>query len=132
MDSTALLIKEAFEKLTPYIERHTQRVCPDCRKVCCANKHGTPEAEDLLLFSALEIEPVSASGPPDALCSHLTPKGCPLPRWHRPFRCKWYFCGPLLESMQEEGGRDYRAFVGDLERLVTLRRELLGNLGEKK
>ncbi|MDA8170172.1 MAG: hypothetical protein M0Z59_10830 [Nitrospiraceae bacterium] len=121
----ALQMKEAFERLSPYIERHTGEVCPFCVKVCCANKHGTPEAQDFFFFGSLGIEAVPAQGPADAVCSLLSAAGCTLPRWQRPFRCTWYFCGPLLEAMRNGSGREYRAFVSELERLVGLRRELL-------
>jgi hypothetical protein len=123
VNPSALEIKGLFESISPFIESHTARVCPFCPKVCCANKHGTPEEEDYLLFSALDIEPSPAEGHPDHLCSLLGDKGCSLPRWQRPFRCTWYFCEPLLASMREEGGRNYREFVKNLDELVRKRQE---------
>ena len=121
----ARLMKESFEKLGPYIEKHTQRVCPVCQKVCCANKHGTPEREDFLFYRALGVEPEPARGAPDEICSLLGGTGCGLPRWQRPFRCTWYFCGPLLDSMRRGNGREYRRLVAELALLVELRGRLI-------
>ena len=123
----ARLMMGSFEKLDSYIEEHTGRVCPHCRKICCANRHGTPEEEDSTFYRVLgmEAKTETAEGPPDAACSLLGSAGCVLPRWQRPFRCTWYFCLPLLESMRLDGGRPYRAFVSELARLVGLRNELI-------
>ncbi len=124
-EGLARLMEESFERLSPYIERHTGKVCPACKKVCCANKHGTPEREDLLFYRALGAEAEPANGPADAVCSLLGASGCGLPRWRRPFRCTWYFCEPLLDSMRRGNGRQYRLFVEELDRLVKLRARLL-------
>ncbi len=121
----ARLMEGSFEKLSPYIEKHTGRVCPSCTKVCCANKHGTPEREDFLFYRALGVEAKPASGPMDAACSLLGGTGCELPRWQRPFRCTWYFCEPLLDSMRMGNGREYRRFVAELARLVEFRGRLI-------
>ena len=118
---------DSFERLTPFIEKHTSLVCPSCVKVCCANRHGTPEAEDFIFFRALGVEAKPAGGEPDAVCSLLGKTGCALPRWQRPFRCTWYFCPPLLESMKGGSGRQYRAFVEELARLVDLRNRLISS-----
>lgn len=125
----ALRMRGAFERLAPFIERHTGSVCPECARVCCANKHGTPEAEDTLFFGALGTKAQAAEGPPEALCSLLGPAGCGLPRWQRPFRCTWYFCEPLLGAMMRDRGPLYRGFVEDLGLLVRLRREFLDAAG---
>ncbi len=124
-ESLALLMADSFNNLSPYIEKHTARVCPDCVKVCCANKHGTPEREDFLFYLALGVEARPASGPPDEVCSLLGGMGCELPRWQRPFRCTWYFCEPLLDSMRQGSGREYRLFVAGLAGLVELRGRLI-------
>ena len=121
----ARLMTGSFEKLGPYIERYTSVVCPRCTKVCCANRHGTPEEEDFTFYRALGVEARPAEGPPGAVCSLLGSTGCVLPRWRRPFRCTWYFCPPLLEEMRRDGGRPYRDFVSELARLVDLRNKLI-------
>ena len=124
-EGLALLMAESFKKLSPYIEKHTGLVCPHCVKVCCANKHGTPEREDFTFYRALGAEARPAFGPPDEVCSLLGKTGCELPRRQRPFRCTWYFCEPLLESMRRGGGREYRLFVAELAKLVELRNRLI-------
>ncbi|MDA8325288.1 MAG: hypothetical protein M0033_03625 [Nitrospiraceae bacterium] len=121
----ALQMAESFRKLTPFIERHTGMVCPHCPKICCANKHGTPEEDDFIFYRALGMAAKPADGAPDEVCSLLGSRGCELPRWQRPFRCTWYFCLPLLESMRGDSGRQYRAFVAGLARLVELRNRLI-------
>ncbi len=124
-EGLARLMAESFERLSPYIERHTAEVCPGCKKVCCANKHGTPEREDYLFYLALGAQAKPASGAADEVCSLLEVSGCALPRWRRPFRCTWYFCEPLLDSMRLGNGRQYRLFVAELARLVELRAMLI-------
>lgn len=121
----ASLMIGLFDEISPFIEKHTGQVCPHCAKVCCANKHGLPEDEDLLFFRAAGLAPRPSRGLPDEVCSLLAPKGCLLPRARRPFRCTWYFCGPLLEAMRAGNARDYRRFVDALGRLVSLREQLI-------
>lgn len=121
-------MKEAYDAVSPFIEKHTVRVCPTCEKVCCIDRHGTHEGEDLAFLHALGAGP-----PPNAPkaedtepCRHLTSTGCLLPRWQRPFRCTWYFCSPLLEEMPRENPREYREFMRALGRLQELRRAVAG------
>lgn len=121
-------MKEAYEAVSPFIEKHTARVCPSCEKVCCIDRHGTHEEEDLSFLAAL-----GASAPPgspredDTLpCRHLSRTGCSIPRWLRPFRCTWYFCERLLEEMPRENPREYRLFMEDLSRLQALRGKAAG------
>ncbi len=128
-ETLARLMRESFMRLTPFMERHTGRVCPHCPKVCCANRHGTPEEEDFIFYRALGVAARPASGAPFEVCSLLGATGCKLPRWQRPFRCTWYFCEPLLDSMRRDSGRQYRAFVAELARLVGLRGRLLALAG---
>lgn len=58
-------------------------------------------------------------------CRFLEKNGCFLPRYRRPFRCTWYFCDRLLESMQKDKAREYRAFVSAFQRLQDIRLRLL-------
>lgn len=121
----ALTLKEALGRISPIIEQYTSFVCPSCIKVCCANKHGIPEKEDIVFFNSISYEYRSARGEPDSPCEFLSQTGCVLLRWQRPFRCTWYFCGPLLEHMRDKGGREYRRLVEQMEQVVKLRREFL-------
>jgi|Deesub1362A_J573_1020465.scaffolds.fasta_scaffold00010_58 hypothetical protein len=126
MRQLALQMKELFEALSPFLERHTRRVCPQCQEPCCKVRHGRAEEADLVFFAALGVVAPWAQGPEDAPCSYLGPQGCGLRRWQRPYRCTWYFCQRLLRSMAGEG-RAYREFVQRLQRLAELRRQLLHN-----
>ncbi len=85
-------IKETFNVVSPFIEKHTSLVCPDCVKVCCADKHGRYDSDDLLFLKTLGIK--IPQGMPDRKeiepCRYITDKGCALERWMRPFRCTFF------------------------------------------
>ena len=119
-------MQRAYEDVSPFIESHTSRVCPSCAEVCCIDRHGTHEREDIAFIRALgEKPPREAPLSEDTLpCRQLCDRGCGLPRWKRPFRCTWYFCSALLESMPAEDPRGYREFMHRLRRLQSLRQEV--------
>jgi hypothetical protein len=126
---TALELRDAFNAVSPFIQRHTMLVCPLCKKVCCINKHGDFDTDDLVFINPMGIEVPHDS--PDRKetdpCRFLKVNGCMLQRWRRPFRCTWYFCEPLLESMREDNSKDYRVFIRSLQRLVSIRQQLLAH-----
>lgn len=119
-------MRTAYDAVSPFIELHTSRVCPGCEKVCCIDRHGTHEPEDLAVIEALgESPPPEEPLEPDTLpCRRLGPRGCGLERRRRPYRCTWYFCTALLEEMAGEDPRAYRDFMGKLKRLQDLRHEV--------
>jgi hypothetical protein len=123
---TARALKEALDALNPFIQHHTTLVCPLCEEVCCINKHGDHDDGDMMFISALESEmPVSKPGRNDTdPCRFLHENGCCLERWMRPFRCTWFFCDPLLESMKDSG-KAYREFVDSFNRLILIRQKLI-------
>jgi hypothetical protein len=124
---TAREAKAAYEEVSSFLERHTSALCPSCENVCCIDRHCSYGKDDRLFLRALGNRPpddeprVKDTDP----CRFLTPLGCRLPRWRRPFRCTWYFCGRLLEAMPEGKPRQYREFIKALNRLITLRQEVL-------
>jgi hypothetical protein len=120
-------LKNKFDTISPFIQRHTSIICPYCENVCCINKHGYHDKEDIIFLSILGVElPSNDNHRGDSEpCKFLTEKGCCLERWMRPFRCTWYFCEPLLESMKEDKGRRYREFVMSLQSLIAIRQEFL-------
>ncbi|MBI5057741.1 MAG: hypothetical protein HZB61_14095 [Nitrospirae bacterium] len=120
-------LREAFEAVGPFIQKHTALVCPLCEKVCCINQHGRHDEKDMTFLSALKVEaPCLGPDRNDAdPCGFLNAEGCSIERWMRPFRCTWFFCNPLLESMKGDDVRAYRNFIGSFQRLVLLRQELL-------
>jgi hypothetical protein len=114
-------------ELDRYIERHTASACPDCRNVCCINRHSYHTHEDLVYILALrEKVPdhdlgVAGTDP----CEFLGKRGCAIRRSLRPHRCNSYFCAPLLELMEKGNAREYRRFVAYLKRLTDTRMEML-------
>jgi hypothetical protein len=131
--SLALELRAAYEALSPEIEVHTCVVCPSCEQVCCIDRHGTHEPADLLFLRSLKDEGAGGKSPSPAPpleddtlpCRHLGPRGCRLKRWQRPYRCTWFFCGPLLEHMKEASPRCYRRMLRALDRLGALRLRLM-------
>jgi hypothetical protein len=120
-------LRNEFEKVAPFIQEHTSKVCPLCSRVCCINKHGYYDGEDVLFVMALgiKIPPYSPDRSDADPCRFLNARGCSLQRWERPFRCTWYFCDSLLESMREDNSRAYRKFIESLQNLVAIRRKFI-------
>lgn len=115
-----------INRVDPFIQKSTQEVCPQCRQVCCINRHSYHTHFDVLCLMALGEEiPHHKSGLGDSEpCQFLSSGGCRLGRSLRPYRCTWYFCTPLLEYIRNEPVREYRTFIACLERL-SAERELL-------
>jgi hypothetical protein len=131
----AFKIKEAYIELSPLIEEYTAHVCPDCKKVCCIDRHGTHEPADMELLGRLKSAGVENTCPPEPPkpddkmpCRHLLSNGCSLERWRRPYRCTWYFCTPILKHMQSAHARQYRKAISGLELLGSLREELISEM----
>ena len=118
-------LKKMFNDISPFIEKHTALICPSCEKVCCIIKHGRHTKDDICFFTALGIKAPSIDRDKKDTdpCGYLAENGCSLHRWERPFRCTWFFCDPLLESMKDDG-RAYREFVNSLNMLISVRRQL--------
>jgi hypothetical protein len=126
-------ILEAYNAVSPLIERYTHEVCPSCESVCCIDRHGAHEEEDMAFMAMLGegLPPGKPREDESEPCRHLSPAGCALPRWRRPYRCTWYFCDPLLEAMPQGDPRAYRQLVSGLQRLAGLRRRLIEALPQK-
>lgn len=118
----ARLIKEA----DPFIQKSTEEVCPQCVQVCCINRHSYHAYFDVLFLLSLgEKVPPHKTGIADSEpCQFLSPCGCRLQRFLRPYRCTWYFCTPLLEHINNTPVKQYRAFILCLEQ-ISRERELL-------
>jgi hypothetical protein len=115
-----------IEKADPFIQKSTEAVCPECRQVCCINRHSYHTHFDVLFLQALGVKtPPYKTGIADSdPCQFLSLRGCRLSRFLRPYRCTWYFCTPLLEYIRNSPVRQYRAFVSCLEE-ISRGRELL-------
>jgi hypothetical protein len=125
MSELAGRMKKAFDAASPLIESYTEAVCPSCGKVCCIDRHGRYEDADLSFILALDELPAGKHPANDDTmpCRHLSREGCMLPRWKRPYRCTWYFCTRLLETMPADNPRKYRELINALQKLQLLRRE---------
>lgn len=119
-------IRETLDTLSPFIEKHTSIVCHDCHEVCCADRHGLYDRDDLIFLNALGIE-VSQGGPAyddNESCRNITEHGCKLERWMRPYRCTFFFCDALLKNLQNDNAKLYRAFNSYFNHLISLRQRL--------
>ena len=131
MKERAARLKAAYLAVSPLIEEYTTRLCPGCQRVCCIDRHGTHEAEDLAFLDALGA--ARPPEPPRALdtlpCRHLTAGGCAVERWMRPYRCTWYFCERLLLGIAEGEPRAHRELLLALSALRGAWQEFVEGLG---
>lgn len=120
-------LREAFNAVSPFIEKHTSIVCPECEKICCKDKHGRHDRDDLKFITALgaEIHLDTAERDESGPCRFMNEKGCALKRWERPFRCTHFFCDPLLKSLENDNAKLYRSFVEYLQYLISVRQRFL-------
>jgi hypothetical protein len=119
-------LKRLLVESSPMIEEYTAAICPGCTDVCCRQKHGTFRENDIRYLRALGIDmPLRDHGrPPDGPCELMGPQGCTQPRWLRPFKCNWYFCGPLLKALGESPPRKARRVSAVLQEMADLYGEL--------
>ncbi len=121
-------LKNAFNSVSSFIEKHTSIVCPDCKNVCCIDKHGRYDDSDLVILRVLGIEKNhndQSDHEETSPCRFLRKDGCSRQRWERPFRCTHFFCNPLLKSLENDRAKSYRIFIEQLQYLVEIRRKLL-------
>jgi hypothetical protein len=118
-------IKEGIEKINPFIQQSTEAVCPHCKNVCCINKHGYYNYEDLVYIHALGLRlPDYDFGKKDSTpCQFLSERGCVMDRSVRPSNCNWYFCEPLLDHMEKRP--EYGNFDNDFKEVVEVWLELM-------
>jgi len=108
-----------------FIQQHTSVVCPECRKVCCINKHAYYGCDDLIYIQALGLEPHTREIRTDhEPCQFLSATGCRLDRTVRPSGCNWYFCDALYDSMEKAPEKEYADFDASLQELADLWMEL--------
>jgi hypothetical protein len=123
----ARIIRFRIDGIDAFIQQNTSIVCPHCEKVCCINRHGYYDYEDLIYIHALGLKPpIYKEGVNDTdPCQFLSKCGCTIERSVRPFRCNWYFCNALLEHIEQGPARPYRMFIKQLDEIVDLRKEML-------
>ena len=127
LEELAVEIKEAFNTVSPFIEKHTAIVCPDCNHLCCKDKHGRYDQDDIKFLQAINavIPPAQPERDESGPCRYMSEKGCSIERYLRPFRCTQFFCNPLLKSLEEDNAKLYRAFIEYLKHLIFVRQKLL-------
>lgn len=123
IESAAEKMKQLLIDLSPMIEEYTARVCPDCRDVCCKQRHGIMNEQDMRCASALKSPlPVYDPGRPlDGACQFMGPYGCENPRWLRPWRCTSYFCEALLAAMNDGPQKKSRRVSALIQEIVDIR-----------
>ncbi len=125
-------VLETFEALDPLIQELTSRVCPYCGTVCCINRHGLPDLDDVVVIRAmgLDLPSYDLSRRGADICQFIGPKGCVLPRARRPYRCTWYFCDPLRLQWELLPLASYRAIEAGLVELAGARQRLMSSMEE--
>ncbi len=120
-------LKEAYDIVSPFIEKHTAIVCPDCESVCCKDKHGRYDENDHAFFKALGIDSSQDTSDREESdrCRYMTEMGCDLERWMRPYRCTFFFCDALLKSLEDDNSKLYRTFMEYFKYMVSTRKNLL-------
>ena len=127
VNDLARIVRFRIDEIDSFIQQNTSIVCPNCEKVCCINRHGYYDYEDLIYIHALGLKPptykegVSDTDP----CQFLSEFGCTIERAVRPFRCNWYFCDALLKHIENGPAKPYRTFIKQLDEIVDLRKEML-------
>ena len=113
------------------VAEHQQRLaaatCPWCPLLCCQVATVWFDRCDLVLsrLMGLPAPPGQPRPDPNHPCGYLGPRGCRLPRLHRPWICTRYLCATQRLRLRGNLRRD-KAF--DLQttvaRLTTWRRNL--------
>jgi hypothetical protein len=118
-------IKNEIGKISPFIQQTTQIICTDCEDVCCINKHGYYNYEDLVYIHALGLKPPHYEfGRKDSdPCQFLSENGCSMERSRRPSNCNWYFCDFLINHMGKNP--DYQQFDDSLGNIAELWMEMM-------
>jgi len=127
ISNTASSLRNRIDAVDAFIQVNTAAVCPDCRKVCCINKHGYHDYQDLIYLASLGLKPPHyRNGIGDAdPCQFLSEFGCTIDRALRPFRCNWHFCSELINHMNAGPAKSLREFNLQFKELQALRQEMV-------
>jgi len=122
----AAALRGKIDDVDSFIQENTAQVCPACRKVCCINKHGYYDYQDLIYITALGLGPPSyGEGIDDTEpCQFLRETGCLIERSIRPFRCNWHFCSELIAFMNSGPAKPLREFNDKFRELQALRQAI--------
>ena len=116
-------IRQILTDLSPLVEEYTARVCPDCRDVCCKQRHGIMDEQDMRFRSALgaPLPSYEPERPLDGPCQFMGAQGCMNQRWLRPWRCTSYFCNALLDAMNSGPQKRARQISALIQEIVDIR-----------
>ncbi|KJR41095.1 hypothetical protein MCHI_003011 [Candidatus Magnetoovum chiemensis] len=127
-------IYDYLESLEPLIQHGVSNVCPSCEKVCCVNRYGYFDVNDMVYLLALDNKYhrdyerfVSFTASDTTACAHLNQYGCSIERPLRPFRCNWFFCAPLIDFMSSRSAREFRDFSNRFSEIIRLRKTMIDN-----
>ncbi len=125
----ASLLRAEIDAVDGFIQLNTSQVCPDCRKVCCINKHSYHDYHDLIYITLLGMTPPPYREDVDDAdpCQFLSEYGCTIDRPIRPFRCNWHFCSELIAFMNSGPAKPMREFNLHFKELQALRQEMIEN-----
>ncbi len=120
-------LRTSIDAVDGFIQINTAQVCPGCMKVCCINKHGYHDYQDLVYITSLGLKPPPyREGIEDtAPCQFLSECGCTIERSIRPFRCNWHFCSELIAFMNAGPAKPLREFNLKFKELQALRQEMI-------
>lgn len=115
-------LKQLLIDSSPLIEEFTSAVCPDCTDVCCKQKHGLYRERDAWYLEGLGVSDPrrDETRPLEGPCEAMGGQGCRQERWMRPFKCTWYFCEPLLASLNKCPPKKARQLSNLLQEMADL------------
>lgn len=83
-----------FESVFPRLDALCQKTCPWCPEPCCTTATVWFDFKDLVFLHVSKgpIPSVQVTRDSAGRCCYLSPKGCVLDRFRRPWICTWYVC----------------------------------------
>lgn len=123
----ALNARGLIDGIDPFMQQSTSEVCPQCEKVCCMNRHGYYDYEDIIYIYALGLKPPAYKKniTDTAPCQFISGLGCTIERSLRPNRCNWFFCNDLIEHMENGPAKSYREFLDSYNDAIYNRKKML-------
>ena len=123
----AVTARGLIDGIDSFMQQSTAEVCPHCEKVCCMNRHGYYDYEDVIYIHALGLKPPAYNKDihDTAPCQFISEYGCTIERSLRPNRCNWFFCNTLISHMENGHAKSYREFLDSYNDAIEKRKEML-------
>ena len=99
--------RNRLETIFPILNNLCMNSCTMCPEPCCLSAKIWFNYQDLLFLHFTE-QPIPDNQPLSSVkdqCRYISPKGCILPRLHRPWICTWYLCPPQMAVLRREIGK---------------------------